>query len=285
MSSRKVVDDIRSLLQRPRAAIMGIINITPDSFSDGGQFDSAEAAFRHAMTLVDEGADILDIGGESTRPGADSVSLQQEQDRVLPVIELIRAESDIPISIDTYKPQMMQAAVASGASMINDVNGLQADRALETAAATAVPVCVMHKQGRPKDMQVKPGYDNVVREVLAFFEARVRACEAAGIERNDLFLDPGIGFGKTLNHNLLLLQSLAQVRSQLKCELLIGVSRKSMIDHLFGRSVQERLPASLGLVVQAVLNGAKIVRVHDVRATHDAVRSAEAVLNARPDNN
>lgn len=259
---------------------MGILNVTPDSFSDGGQFAHAEAAFVHALDLVEQGADIIDVGGESTRPGAEPVALQQELDRVIPIIEHISAESPVPISIDTYKPDVMRVAVAAGANFINDVNGLQADGALKIAAQVEVPVCIMHKLGQPKTMQEQPSYTNVVEQVTDFFTERVNACLAAGISREDIILDPGIGFGKTLNDNLLLLQALPKMRDELQSEMLIGVSRKSLIDALFGREVIERLPASLGLVVQATLNGAKILRVHDVRATFDAVRSVEAVLNA-----
>lgn len=260
---------------------MGILNITPDSFSDGGQFANSEAAYTHALALVEQGADIIDVGGESTRPGAEPVSLQQELDRVIPIIERISAATDTPISIDTYKPAVMRAAVDAGASFINDVNGLQAEGALAAAAQTSVPVCIMHKLGDPKTMQERPEYRDVVGQVTDFFTERVNSCLTAGINRDDIVLDPGIGFGKTLNDNLLLLNALPVMRDQLQTEFLIGVSRKSLINDLFGREVAERLPASLGLIVQSMLNGAKILRVHDVRATFDAVRSAEAVLNAK----
>ncbi len=271
---------IRSLLQRERAAIMGVINTTPDSFSDGGQFFKADSAVRHGLNLVEEGADILDIGGESTRPGAEKVSLQEEIDRVAPVIEALAASTDVPISIDSYKPKVMLAAVNAGACMINDVNGLRANGAIEVAAKVHVPVCIMHMQGQPDTMQAAPQYDDVVQDVMGFFEARIRECTASGIAKADLILDPGIGFGKTLQHNLRLLNAVDQIKSQLECDILIGVSRKSLIDKLFGRIVEQRLPASLGLAVQAVLNGAKIVRVHDVRATFDAIRAVEAVTQS-----
>lgn len=261
---------------------MGILNATPDSFSDGGQFTNTESAFVYAIDLIKQGADIIDIGGESTRPGAEPVALQQELDRVIPIIEHLSAESDAPISIDSYKPEVMHAAVNAGAHLINDVNGLLADGALEVAAKAQVPICIMHMLGKPQTMQRQPSYDDVVGEVIAFFAERVEACLAVGIDRDDLIFDPGIGFGKTLEDNLALLSALPVLRKELESEVLIGVSRKSMIDALFGRTITERLPASLGLAVQAAINGAKILRVHDVRATFDAVRSAEAVMKVKP---
>ena len=268
---------IRPLLRRKEAAIMGIVNTTPDSFSDGGQFSKVDAAVTHCLELVNQGADILDIGGESTRPGADQVSLQQEIDRVIPVIEKVTAQTHTPISIDTYKPEVMRAAVAAGASMVNDVNGLCADGAVQVVAETGVPVCIMHMLGEPKTMQNRPKYNNVFEQVNGFLASQIQACIDQGISLEDIVIDPGIGFGKTLQHNLELLQSISQMRETLSCEVLIGVSRKSMIDQLLGRAVDQRLSASIGLAVQSVLNGAKIVRVHDVRQTFDAVRSIEAV--------
>lgn len=259
---------------------MGIINTTPDSFSDGGNHLAVESAVNHGMTLLSEGADILDIGGESTRPGADKVSVQQELDRVIPVIQGLRQSSDAPISIDTYKPQVMQAALEAGASMVNDVNGLRAPDAIETVAEYRVPACIMHMQGEPQTMQHKPEYSDVVAEVIAFFKTQIKRCENSGIKSQDLILDPGIGFGKTLANNLSLLNAIPRLCENLNARILIGVSRKSMFHKLLGRDVHERLPASLGVAVQAVLNGAKIVRVHDVRDTVDAVRSVEAVLNS-----
>lgn len=269
---------IRPLLQRQRAAIMGIINTTPDSFSDGGQFFSAESAFKHGLKLADEGADILDIGGESTRPGAEVVSLQDELDRVIPVIERLSAATSVPISIDTYKPEVMLAAVNAGAHMINDVNALRADGAIAAVAQTKVPVCLMHMLGSPKTMQKEPVYNNVVTQVIDFLNMQIDQCTQNGIARADLIVDPGIGFGKTVTHNLSLLNAISVLRETTGCDVLIGVSRKSMISRVLGRDVDDRLPASLGLAVQACLNGAKILRVHDVRATYDAVRAAEAVL-------
>ena len=226
---------------------MGIINTTPDSFSDGGQFLSADFAVKHGLKLVAEGADILDIGGESTRPGAEPVSLQEELDRVIPVIEQLVVQTPTPISIDTYKPEVMLAAIEAGASMINDVNALRSDGALEAAKQTKVPVCLMHMQGQPQNMQVTPNYQDVTTQVSAFFRERVEECIKHGIAQSDLILDPGIGFGKTLQHNLELLNSVDKIKADFDCQILIGVSRKSLIDKLLGRPVEQRLPASLGL--------------------------------------
>ena len=268
---------LRSLLRRQSAAIMGIVNTTPDSFSDGGQFSNTDSALRYCLELVAQGADILDIGGESTRPGAEQVPLQQELDRVLPVIEKVKSETDTPISIDTYKPKVMQAAVAAGASMINDINGLREQGAIEVVAKMNVPVCIMHMLGAPKTMQDEPRYDNVIDDVIRFLSAQINACQLQGIALDNIVVDPGIGFGKSLEHNLKLLNSIEQIRETLSCEVLIGVSRKSMIDKMLGRQVDQRLAASIGLAVQSVLNGAKIIRVHDVRQSFDAIRSVEAV--------
>ena len=259
---------------------MGVINTTPDSFSDGGAFFKTDSAVRHALELVEQGADILDIGGESTRPGAEKVSLQEELDRVIPVIERLKNLTDTPISIDTYKAPVMHDAVLAGASMVNDVNGLRSLGALECVAELGVPVCIMHMQGKPENMQAAPKYSRVVDDVSQFFTERISACLAAGIKQDDILLDPGIGFGKTLQHNLQLLNHIPEIRLQHGCDVLLGVSRKSLIDALLSRPVGQRLPASLGLAVQGVLNGVKIVRVHDVRETHDAVRMVEAVVNS-----
>jgi len=259
---------------------MGIINTTPDSFSDGGQFLSADSAVQQGLKLVTDGADILDIGGESTRPGAEPVSLQEELDRVIPVIEALVAQTATPISIDTYKPDVMLAAIAAGASMINDVNALRADGALEVAKQAQVPVCLMHMLGEPKNMQKQPSYNNVVAEVIEFLNQQIERCESSGIAKQDLIVDPGIGFGKTVAHNLSLLNAVSEFNNKTGCAVLIGVSRKSMINNVLDREVEDRLPASVGLAVQARLNGANILRVHDVRATYDAVRVAEAVINS-----
>jgi dihydropteroate synthase len=267
------------LLDRPR--IMGVVNVTPDSFSDGGRHDDPDAAVAHALRLADEGADLLDIGGESTRPGAAEVSLQQELDRVLPVIERLVAQTLLPISIDTSRPEVMRAAVAAGAGMINDVRALRAEGALAVAAELAVPVCLMHMRGEPQGMQDAPDYDDVVASVRGFLAERIFACEMAGIERRRLLIDPGFGFGKTLEHNLRLLRQL-EVLQELGAPLLVGLSRKSMIGALTGRHVDSRLPGSLAAAVIAAEHGARIIRVHDVAATRDALAVWSAVAAQPP---
>ena len=276
----KLNSQINSLLQQPHAAIMGIINVTPDSFSDGGENFATDAAVQHGLRLVAEGANILDIGGESTRPDAKPVSLTEELDRIIPVIEKMSLATDVPISVDTYKPTVMLEAVKAGAQMINDVQALRMEGAIEAAAKLNVPVCLMHMQGDPSTMQKKPKYENVNEEVSAFLQSRIDACIKAGVAEQNIIVDPGIGFGKTLQHNLELLAGVPEL-TKLGYKVLIGVSRKSMIEHLLKRSAKERVAASVGLAVQSVLNGAKIVRVHDVFATHDAIRAVEAVSNAK----
>lgn len=264
-------------LQQPAAVVMGILNATPDSFSDGGRFNILDSAVDHALSMVANGAEIIDVGGESTRPGAQSVSLQEELDRVLPIIEKLSSTTPCAISIDTYKPEVMEEALKAGAVFVNDVNGLQALGAIDVVASYGAFACIMHKQGDPMSMQDAPVYESVVDEVSGFLTRRVGEAKDKGIELPKLFVDPGIGFGKTLKHNLILLKKLPELAHLCGCPLLIGVSRKSLIDHQLGRSVQERLSASIGLAVQSVLNGAKIVRVHDVRETVDAIRMVEAV--------
>jgi len=254
--------------------VMGIVNITPDSFSDGGQFASSAAAIAQALRLIEDGADILDIGGESTRPGAASVSAQEELDRVLPVIEGLSGVT-VPISIDTWKPQVMRAALAAGASMVNDINALQAAGALEAVASRDAAVCLMHKQGTPQTMQQQPHYRDVVAEVSEFLRGRIAATEAAGIVRDRIVIDPGFGFGKTLAHNLDLLRELGKL-SGLGVPVLAGLSRKSMLGTLTGHDVGGRLAASVAAALLAVQRGAAIVRVHDVRETVDALK----ILNA-----
>ena len=274
-----MANSLSEALRASRTLIMGVVNTTPDSFSDGGKFLASDAAVDHALSLCEQGADILDIGGESTRPGAQPVGVQEELDRVLPVIEALSSASDVPLSIDTSKPEVMQVAVQAGASLINDVNGLRAEGALEVAAESGAKVCVMHMQGEPRTMQKSPHYEDVLADVIAFLAGRIDDCLEYGIERQNIIVDPGIGFGKTLQHNLTLLNGVARMRSELNCELLIGVSRKSMIDAILGRPVDQRMAGSVGLAVQAALNGAKILRVHDVAETHDAIRCAEAVAS------
>ena len=250
---------------------MGVLNITPDSFSDGGDFFTPEAAVERALQMEADGAAIIDIGGESTRPGADPVSVEEELGRVVPVIENLATRLGVPISIDTRKPAVMRAAVEAGAGLINDVNALREEAALEVAAACSVPVCLMHMQGEPRNMQAAPQYDDVVDEVREFLHERVQACLAAGIPREKLLLDPGFGFGKSVEHNLQLLARL-DAFSSMGIPILVGLSRKSMIGKLLGLEVGERLPASIALAVLAVERGAVLVRTHDVAATWQALQ-------------
>jgi dihydropteroate synthase len=257
---------------------MGIVNVTPDSFSDGGLHLQRDAALAHAQQLISEGADILDIGGESTRPGARPVGVQEELDRVLPVVEGLRG-AHVPISIDTCKPEVMQAAISAGVQMINDVNALQDAAALNAVAAANVAVCLMHKQGSPQTMQQQPHYQNVVAEVSAFLRERIEAAQAAGILRDRIVIDPGFGFGKTLAHNLSLLRELKQLTG-LGVPLMAGLSRKSMLGALTGREAGQRLPASIAAALIAAQRGANIVRVHDVGATVDALKVLDAINGA-----
>lgn len=266
-------------LKFPVPAVMGILNVTPDSFSDGGRFDNLNIALRQASTMAEGGATIIDIGGESTRPGADSVDAQQELDRVIPVIEAVRSVTDIPISIDTSKATVMREAVAAGASLINDVCALQGDGALQAAADLQVPVCLMHMRGEPRTMQQNPEYDDVVADVAAFLEERIAACVDAGLGEGLIIVDPGFGFGKTHGHNVELLANLRQLRVR-NCPILVGVSRKSTLGELTQREVHDRLPASVAAAVVAVMKGADIVRAHDVQATVDALKVAQAVIEA-----
>ena len=259
-------------------AVMGILNVTPDSFSDGGRFSGLDAALRQAETMACDGAAIIDIGGESTRPGAADVSEQEELDRVLPVIEAVSAAVDVPLSIDTSKPNVMRAAVRAGAVMINDIRALREKGALQAAAELQCAVCLMHMRGQPRTMQQEPEYDDVVAEIADFIAERVRACAAAGIAEEMIIVDPGFGFGKTAQHNIELLANLRQLRS-IGRPILAGLSRKSTLGELTGRDVGERLPASIAAAVIAVIEGATIVRVHDVRETVDALRVVAAVLD------
>jgi dihydropteroate synthase len=259
---------------------MGILNLTPDSFSDGGRFLARDAALRHAEQMLADGAAIIDIGGESTRPGAQPVSLEQELDRVVPVIQALADEIPVPISVDTFKPEVMREAVAAGAGMINDILALQSPGALQAVADTAVPVCLMHMQGEPRTMQADPQYEDVVADVLQFLSERRDACLAAGIRRDRILLDPGFGFGKTLEHNYTLLKHLDQFAS-LETPILVGISRKSMIGTLLGGvPVDQRVQGSVAAAVVAVMRGAAIIRAHDIRETVDALKVAAAVLSA-----
>jgi len=270
------------VLDLAQPVVMGVLNVTPNSFSDGGRYLKTDAALEQALAMVAEGAAIIDVGGESTRPGAEPVALQQELDRVLPVIERLHGECDAVLSIDTLKPQVMRAAVAAGAGLINDVNALRADGALEAAASLDAALCLMHMQGEPRTMQQAPRYQNVVTEVGDFLTQRAQACLDAGIAAQRLCLDPGFGFGKTTAHNLALLAALPLLTAG-PYPVLAGLSRKSMLQSLTGRAVGERLAGSLALATAAVLGGARIIRAHDVAATVDAMRVAHAINQARGD--
>jgi dihydropteroate synthase len=262
-------------LDMSRPLVMGIVNVTPDSFSDGGRHLLRDAAIAHAHQLIAEGADILDIGGESTRPGALTISVQEELDRVLPVIEGLRGVA-IPLSIDTCKPEVMRAALEAGVKILNDINALQNKEALAALVASDAAVCLMHKQGQPQTMQIEPHYDDVLAEVIAFLGSRIDAVEAAGVARNRIMIDPGFGFGKTLEHNLDLLRNLEKF-AVLGVPLLAGLSRKSMLGKITGREVNDRLAGSVTAALLAVQRGASIVRVHDVQATCDALKIWNAV--------
>ena len=266
-------------LQLPDLSIMGVLNVTPDSFSDGGQFVTRDAALNQAESMIRDGAAVVDVGGESTRPGSAAVGESEEIDRVVPVVEALVTELDADVSVDTTKPAVMRAAVAAGAVMINDVRALQDEGALEAAAELDCAVCLMHMQGLPRTMQDDPQYDDVVTDVYGFFEQRLAACEAAGIAAYRLVLDPGFGFGKTVAHNLSLLKHLRRF-SELGLPLLAGLSRKSTLGHITGRKVDERMPASIVAAAVAVQNGASIIRAHDVAETADAISVAHAIMEA-----
>jgi len=265
----------RFALPLARPLIMGVVNITTDSFFDGGKYSTVDAAVARALQLIDEGADIIDIGGESSRPGSQSVALEDERRRVLPVLEQL-AGGAVPISVDTQKPELMRESIAAGAAMINDINALLAPGALEAVAASDAAVCLMHKKGTPANMQIDPQYDDVVAEVLAFLGDRVRVVRVAGVAAERIVVDPGFGFGKTLEHNLELLRALDRFNT---CGALVlaGISRKLMLGRITGRSVGERLHASVAAALIAVEKGAHIVRVHDVAATRDALAVWQAV--------
>jgi dihydropteroate synthase len=271
-------------LSQPR--IMGVLNCTPDSFSDGGRYQKFDSALRHAAQMIEEGADIIDVGGESTRPGAPEVSIDEELKRVVPVIEALHREFDVPISVDTSKPDVMLAAAAAGAGMINDVAGLRNPGALDAAALvhrqSGVAVCLMHMQGTPRTMQQSPAYQNVVTEVLQFLLQRAKVAETAGIAASSLVLDPGFGFGKTVKHNLSLLHDLG-VYADYTYPILVGLSRKVMIKKILASNSDERLIGSVTLALLAAQRGAHIVRVHDVKATADALTLLQALANNESD--
>ena len=265
------------ILKLDRPQVMGIVNVTPDSFSDGGAHDTLEAAVAHGLKLADEGADLLDIGGESTRPGAEAVPLEEELRRVVAVIERLAKETSLPISIDTSKPEVMRAAVQAGAGMINDVYGLRREGALETAAALGVPVVLMHMQGEPRSMQEAPDYDDVVGDVHRFLAERIFAAEMSGIAKKNIVVDPGFGFGKNTQHNLTLLAQLERI-AELGVPVLAGLSRKRSIGEITGRDLPAgRVAGSVAAHLIAAQRGAKILRVHDVAATVDALKVWNAV--------
>jgi len=271
---------LSEILNGKQPVVMGILNTTPDSFSDGGRYTQVETAVQHALQMQAEGALMIDIGGESTRPGAQSVSVEDEINRVVPVIERLRQQSDIFISIDTSKPEVMRAAVNAGANLINDVNGLRAPGVLEACAELGVPVCIMHMQGEPRSMQNKPEYTSVVDDIHQFLQQRVEDCVASGIRRDNILLDPGFGFGKNLQHNLQLLKQL-DAFNDLQLPVLVGLSRKSMFASILdGAPVEERLHASIAAAVISCMKGAKVFRVHDVKPTLDALKVCTAVDSA-----
>lgn len=265
-------------LERPH--VMGILNVTPDSFSDGGHFNQIERAMAHAHQMVSDGATLIDLGGESTRPGAPDVNEQEELDRVIPVVERLVAELDVMVSLDTSKAAVMREGCKAGAHLINDVRALLEPGALAVAAEADVPVCLMHMQGQPRTMQAEPHYDDLLGEVRAFFDERIAACLAAGIRRQQLLLDPGYGFGKTLAHNYQLLAQQSKLLDY-QLPLLVGMSRKSMIGNLLGRPVDDRLAGSLACALIGMQHGARIIRVHDVRETMDALRAGWMVMTGQ----
>ena len=274
-----MMNKIQQLLLTNYPLVMGILNATPDSFSDGGYFNTTSKAFEHAMAMIEEGADIIDVGGESTRPGAHPVSVDEELSHVIPVIEAIRKQSDITISIDTNKPQVMEAAVSAGANLVNDVKALREGNAVDVCAKLNIPVCLMHMQGEPRVMQKNPQYKNVVNDIKQFLQQRIDVCIQGGIKKESIILDPGFGLAKSLEHNFSLLKHLDEF-ADLKMPLLIGVSRKSMLGTILDADVNNRLYGSLAAAVLAFTRGARIFRVHDVKATVDALKICEAMADA-----
>jgi len=264
------LDCAGKILDLSRPAVMGVLNVTPDSFSDGGRYLHLTDALRRAEAMVEEGAALIDVGGESTRPGAAPVSVQEELDRVLPVVERLARELPVPISVDTSRPEIIREAARAGAGLINDVRALRLPGALEAAAASGLPICLMHLRGEPATMQHEPVYADVVAEVHTFLAERIRVCESAGIPRERILVDPGFGFGKTLDHNLILLRHLDRF-TDLAAGVLVGVSRKSMIGALLNAPVGERLSGGLAAAVIAFWQGANIIRAHDVRETVQAL--------------
>ena len=258
--------------------IMGILNMTPDSFSDGGQFKSHNKAIDHALKMVEEGANIIDIGGESTRPGAEAVQLEEELSRTIPIIEAVRLKSDCLISIDTYKSKVAKAALDAGADMVNDISGLTFDHNMASLVAKRnVPVIIMHIKGKPRDMQKNPNYDNLIKEIKAFFEVQIAIAKKAGIDSGNIILDPGIGFGKRLEDNFEIIRELGQI-STMGYPVLLGPSRKSFIGFTLDLPVEERIEGTLASITAGVINGARIVRVHDIRATRRTLTITEKIM-------
>ena len=270
------IDCAGKSLDLSRTVIMGVLNVTPDSFSDGGQFVKLDDARQQAEYMLRSGAEIIDVGGESTRPGAQAVSVENELERVLPVIDRLKQEFDCVISVDTSKPEVMTEAVKSGAGLINDVCGFRTEQSIQAAAQSGVPVCIMHMQGDPRTMQQSPSYDDVVEDVKLFLINKAEQCQQYGIDKSKIIIDPGFGFGKAVEHNLSLLNHL-DLLCQTGYPVLAGLSRKSMIGHLLGLPVEERMAPSVALAIKAVQNGVKIIRAHDVKQTHDAIRMIEAL--------
>jgi len=266
------------LKHQSHTLIMGILNMTPDSFSDGGQFKSHDKAIDHALKMVEEGANIIDIGGESTRPGAEAVQLEEELSRTIPIIEAIRLKSDCLISIDTYKSKVVTAALAAGADMVNDISGLTFDHNMASLVAERnVPVIIMHIKGKPGDMQKNPNYDNLIKEIKAFFEVQIAIAKRAGIDSGNIILDPGIGFGKRLEDNFEIIRELGQI-STMGYPVLLGPSRKSFIGFTLDLPIEERIEGTLASITAGVINGARIVRVHDIRATRRTLTITEKIM-------
>lgn len=276
LSGRELQCGVR-VLDLSCPAVMGILNVTPDSFSDGGSYNSVDSALRAAEKMMLDGAAIIDVGGESTRPGASFVELNEEMDRVVPVIDAISRNLDVVISVDTSRPEIMKEAARAGAGLINDVRALTLEGALDAVVNLQLPVCLMHMKGEPKTMQKTLGYSNVLLEVLQFLQQRAQVCQEAGISRHSILLDPGLGFGKSLNHNLILLRELEQLVA-LGYPVLVGVSRKSMIGAVLNRPVEKRLYGGLAIAALAVLKGAKLIRSHDVGETFESIRMVEAIM-------
>ncbi len=276
ISPPKTLQCATQTLQLDSPIVMGILNVTPDSFSDGGRFNAVDSAVRQAEKMLADGAQIIDVGGESTRPGAQAVSITEELDRVIPVIEKIHRELGVIVSVDTSKAQVMLEAATAGAGIINDVMALQSEGALQAAAQTGLPVCLMHMQGEPRTMQSSPEYQDVAAEVIQFLLQRVEQCQLSGINKEQIIIDPGFGFGKTLAHNIRLFKLLGKFL-ETGFPVLVGASRKTMIGQITGRDVEQRLAGSLALACLAAQQGAAILRVHDVAETVDAVKIAQAL--------